>query len=140
LGTENSAVYKAYIKDDKGNLLSTGHKSESKNNFSYFREKAETGSIGRALNFLGYGTQFCADELDEGHRIVDEPIKPVKKNSEQDKKPKEDIKKYRTADLVKIRERLDQKVEAGSDLNEAEQRNYDIILAELIRRDEEANK
>lgn len=38
-----------------------------------FIEKAETGSIGRALALIGYGTQFCADELDEGKRIVDAP-------------------------------------------------------------------
>ena len=39
-------------------------------------EKAETGSIGRALAYCGYGTQFCADELDEAERIVDAPIEP----------------------------------------------------------------
>ena len=42
-------------------------------------EKAETGSIGRALALLGYGTQFCADELDEGDRIVDAPAEPARK-------------------------------------------------------------
>jgi hypothetical protein len=42
-------------------------------------EKAETGAIGRALALIGYGTQFCADELDEGDRIVDAPV--AKKSS-----------------------------------------------------------
>jgi ribosomal protein S27AE len=36
-------------------------------------EKAETGSVGRALSLCGYGTQF-ASELEEGQRIVDAPI------------------------------------------------------------------
>src|SRR5690606_32778738 len=29
---------------------------------------------GRALALIGFGTQFCADELDEGERIVDAPV------------------------------------------------------------------
>lgn len=33
-----------------------------------------TGSIGRALAALGYGTQFTGDEWNESHRIVDAPV------------------------------------------------------------------
>lgn len=57
-------------------LLANAHKSETKSNFGDYREKAETGSIGRALALCGYGTQFTGGELDEGERIVDSPIQP----------------------------------------------------------------
>ncbi len=66
------ARYRATVTDGKGGRA-TGTKSESAVNFSDFGEKAETGSIGRALAALGYGTQF-APELNEEHRIVDSPV------------------------------------------------------------------
>jgi len=72
--TDTSACAKATIKNNAGVILATSHKSESVKGFPDFIEKAETGSIGRALALLGYGTQFCADELDEGKRIVDSPV------------------------------------------------------------------
>lgn len=68
------AVFKAVICDETGAQKSVGHGSESKRDFGDFIEKAETKSVGRALAMLGYGTQFAADELDEGERIVDSPI------------------------------------------------------------------
>lgn len=52
--------------------VATAHKTEDKAGFGDYREKAETGAIGRALAICGYGTQFT-DELDEGARIVDAP-------------------------------------------------------------------
>lgn len=79
--TKDSAIAKATIKDSKGRIRSTAHKSETQKGFHDFLEKAETGAIGRALANIGYGTQFCGDELDEGERIVDSPAEP--------KKPKE---------------------------------------------------
>ncbi len=66
------ARYRAMVTDGKGGRA-TGTKSESAVNFPDFGEKAETGSIGRALAALGYGTQF-APELNEEHRIVDSPV------------------------------------------------------------------
>ena len=72
--TEDHAIFKATITDANGVQLSSGHGSESKRDFGDFIEKAETKAIGRALAMLGYGTQFAADELDEGDRIVDSPI------------------------------------------------------------------
>ena len=65
--------------DMTGGGSATGHGSETKADFEDFIEKAETKAIGRALAALGYGTQFCADELDEmdgkrGERIVDAPV------------------------------------------------------------------
>jgi len=74
--TDVSAYAKATIRDDKGRIIATSHKFESIQGFPDFIEKAETGAIGRALALIGYGTQFCADELDEGKRIVDAPASP----------------------------------------------------------------
>lgn len=70
---DRSACARAVIKDDQGRVVATSHKKETAANFPDFIEKSETGSIGRALALIGYGTQFCADELDEGERIVDSP-------------------------------------------------------------------
>jgi len=70
----HAACARAVIKDATGRIIATSHKTESENNFPDFMEKAETGAIGRALALIGYGTQFCADELDEGDRIVDSPV------------------------------------------------------------------
>lgn len=72
--TDVSAYAKATIREDKGRVIATSHKYESIQGFPDFIEKAETGAIGRALALIGYGTQFCADELDEGKRIVDAPV------------------------------------------------------------------
>jgi hypothetical protein len=81
--TENSAYARATIKDEQGRIIATSHKFETKQGFPDFIEKAETGSIGRALALIGYGTQFCADELDEGDRIVDAPIQQQARNQQR---------------------------------------------------------
>lgn len=72
--TEQRAVWRAEIIDPEGRVVATGTKSETPKGFADYIEKAETGAIGRALALLGYGTQWCADELDEGERIVDSPV------------------------------------------------------------------
>ena len=67
------SIFKACIFDADGKLMATAHKKEDARGFPDHMEKAETGSIGRALALCGYGTQF-ADEFDEGQdRIVDSP-------------------------------------------------------------------
>lgn len=71
---DDHAVFKAVICDADGVQKCSGHGSESKRDFGDYLEKAETKAVGRALAMLGYGTQFAADELDEGERIVDTPI------------------------------------------------------------------
>ena len=71
--TNERAVWRAEITDPEGRVVATGTKSETPGGFSDYIEKAETGAIGRALALLGYGTQWCAGELDEGKRIVDSP-------------------------------------------------------------------
>lgn len=77
--TETHAFVGCSILDELGRVIATAHKFEDKAGFPDYREKAETGSIGRALALIGYGTQFCADELEEGSRIADAPAdrKPV---------------------------------------------------------------
>ena len=72
--TDDHAIFKVTITDQAGNQVSSGHGSESKRDFGDFIEKAETKAVGRALAMLGYGTQFAADEFDEGDRIVDSPV------------------------------------------------------------------
>jgi hypothetical protein len=72
--TDQSAYARATVKDEQGRVIATSHKFETRQGFPDFIEKAETGAIGRALALIGYGTQFCADELDEGSRIVDAPV------------------------------------------------------------------
>ncbi len=79
--TDTSAYAKATIRDDSGRIIATSHKFESVKGFPDFIEKAETGAIGRALALIGYGTQFCADELDEGKRIVDAPVEMTTKRA-----------------------------------------------------------
>lgn len=78
--TDTSCLGTAWIKDEAGRTIAMAHKFENQKGFQDFIEKSETGAIGRALAMCGYGTQFCADELDEGERIVDAPAqKPASK-------------------------------------------------------------
>lgn len=79
--TETSAFAKATILDESGAIVATSHKYEDKQGFGDFREKAETGAIGRALALCGFGTAF-AMELEESHeRIVDSPQQRVQKHN-----------------------------------------------------------
>lgn len=74
------AIAKATIFDENSAIIAMAHKKEDQKGFFDFMEKAETGAIGRALAFCGYGTQFCADEIEEGERLVDTPTQPLKSN------------------------------------------------------------
>lgn len=73
----------------------TATKRETKKDFPDFIEKAETGSLGRALAMLGIGTQFCTQDLDEMEnsegikvdRLADSPTIPVKKEEKVVDKP-----------------------------------------------------
>ena len=90
--TDKSAFARASVKDESGKIISTSHKYEDLQGFRDFIEKAETGAIGRALALLGFGTQFCADELDEGKRIVDSPVGHSKPETQSVKeKPREPL-------------------------------------------------
>jgi hypothetical protein len=66
-------LFHAVVKDGVGGMA-TGTKSEKAASFPDYIEKAETGSIGHALAALGFGTQFCGDEWEEAHRVVDAPV------------------------------------------------------------------
>jgi hypothetical protein len=66
-------IFKATVTDGHGGSAQAT-KSEKAASFPDYIEKCETGAVGRALAMLGYGTQFTADELNEGHRIVDSPV------------------------------------------------------------------
>ena len=75
--TEDFAVFRATVMVGSGKTVSTGYKREDKKHFADYIEKAETGSVGRALANAGYGTQFAQD-LEEGikndaPRVVDAP-------------------------------------------------------------------
>lgn len=72
---------KVSLFDETGNVVraASATKKETKKDFPDFIEKAETGSLGRALAMLGLGTQFCTQDLDEGNRLADSPIPPAKK-------------------------------------------------------------
>lgn len=69
------------VYDENGVIVrqASATKSETKKDFPDFIEKAETGSIGRALATLGIGTQFCTQDLDEGDRLADAPVPVAKK-------------------------------------------------------------
>lgn len=67
------AIFETFVYNHEGKLMSKGTKMETARGFADYVEKAETGSIGRALAVCGYGTQF-APELEEGDRIVDSPM------------------------------------------------------------------
>jgi hypothetical protein len=88
---QGSATAKATIRDQTGRVISTGHKTEDKQGFSDYREKSETGAIGRALAHTGYGTQF-APELDESERLVDSPIHNKKQQPSADNNAKNQTK------------------------------------------------
>jgi len=73
------AIFHATITDENGRVIAEGTKMEDSKGFADYLEKAETGSIGRALGILGYGTQFAPefDEVDPtvaNPRIVDAPV------------------------------------------------------------------
>jgi len=76
-------IIRADIYDEQGNHRSSGMKMEFQKNFQDYCEKAETGSIGRALASLGYGTLQCFD-LEEGieeGRISDSPVSNPQKGN-----------------------------------------------------------
>jgi len=91
-------VFRAVVTDGKGGKA-TATKSEKAASFGDYIEKCETGSVGRALAMLGFGTQFTGDDLDEQHRIVDAPVDrstPANDSNGNERKP---IASVRTATI-----------------------------------------
>lgn len=66
------AIFSASILNAEGRVMATATKMENVRGFGDYLEKAETGSVGRALAYCGYGTQF-EPGLDEGDRFADAP-------------------------------------------------------------------
>lgn len=77
--TSDFVVFKATIRNEAGRVLATGTSLERYKSFGFAVESAETSAIGRALGFLGYGTQFLEDEA----RIVDAPVELEKPKAPQ---------------------------------------------------------
>jgi len=67
-----------FDKEGRAQKRVTATKKETKKDFPDFIEKAETGSLGRALAYLGYGTQFAQQDMDEGTRLADSPLEAPK--------------------------------------------------------------
>ncbi|HEX3643161.1 MAG TPA: hypothetical protein VHV10_17885 [Ktedonobacteraceae bacterium] len=104
------AVFRATVTDGKGGS-STGTKTENAACFPDYLEKAETGSIGRALAALGYGTQFTGDELDEGtDRIADAPIshQPQQQERQPDIDPDRPATKQQQDTIARLQKQLGQ--------------------------------
>lgn len=59
------AIFRASIFNEDGRLIASATKKEDVKGFGDFIEKAETGSVGRALALCGYGAQF-EPELGDG--------------------------------------------------------------------------
>src|SRR5579872_2677080 len=53
------AIFEALVYNAEGKLMAKGTKMENVRGFPDYIEKAETGSIGRALAVCGFGTQFA---------------------------------------------------------------------------------
>lgn len=75
----NYAIVSVCIRNEEGRILSQATKREDKREFGDYLEKAETGALGRALAYLGYGTLSPEDDtsaMDGGgkaSRMVDSP-------------------------------------------------------------------
>lgn len=69
ISTEPPLV-QAKIVNGSGQVLATGHAGANDKGTQVWSgrsiEKSETAAIGRALANAGYGTQFCANEMDDG--------------------------------------------------------------------------
>jgi hypothetical protein len=82
---ESYSQARAEILNAEGRLIASAHKSETAKGFADHLEKSETGAIGRALALCGFGTQFCADEIDEGVRLADSPVNIAPKSEDKSK-------------------------------------------------------
>lgn len=98
---EGHAIFKATILNEKGEVKATAHGSEAPKDFKDYLEKAETKAIGRALALVGYGTQFAPD-LEEGERIVDNPISPSKPPIQHKAPPPPKASGLEVVDLSKV--------------------------------------
>jgi hypothetical protein len=83
------ATVKAEIMNPEGRIIASGLKTEAKTDFpAGWVEKAESGSIARALAVLGFGTQFMPELDDDGYRPADSP-QAVRQNTFSSYRPPE---------------------------------------------------
>lgn len=87
MSSQTSSTFKAIIKDESGRIRATAHSYEDKQGFDSHTEKAETAAIGRALSFVGYGTQFAPD-LQDDKKLSDAPIQKTLKHEPPKADPK----------------------------------------------------
>lgn len=78
------AIVSAEITDSAGKTLARGHKMQTAKGFpGGYLEKAESGAVGRALAFLGYGTAHAQELEDEDANdlstFADTPLPPKNK-------------------------------------------------------------
>ena len=71
------AVFRATVRNEEGRTIATATKKEDVKGFGDYIEKAETGSVGRALGLCGFSTEGDPD-MDDGKNgdaahIVDSP-------------------------------------------------------------------
>lgn len=84
--SENFSICRGTIKDETNRVIATAVKSEDRKGFADHLEKAETGSVGRALALCGYGTLHAMD-LNESnpdkkeHHVVDSEQKDLRPQS-----------------------------------------------------------
>jgi hypothetical protein len=72
---DKQAMAKATIRDETGRIIATGHKTaKPRGMIADYVELAETGAIGRALAYCGFGTQFSPELNEDDGQVVDSPI------------------------------------------------------------------
>lgn len=130
--TDKFALCKATIKRDSGVIVATAHKREDASHFADFCEKSETGAIGRALALCGYGTQFCAEEFDEGSRIVDAPLEK-KSNQKGDNSNASDFNNFSNNSNFKSTQTTKTKI-ISSNENSSEERK-EIFGSDFINKE-----
>ncbi len=94
------ATVQARIYNSEGRLIASGLKTETRQDFpAGWVEKAETGSIARALALAGFGTQFAPELDDDGSSPADAPQRATNASRSSKVEAKEDVPK-RTATEV----------------------------------------
>lgn len=68
--SDRHALFRATIMDETGRVISVGHKMVKSTDSEDYVEAAETGAVGRALNFLGYDTASLLAESERENKAA----------------------------------------------------------------------
>ena len=124
---ETFATVRAVVKLPNGSE-GTGHKTEHKNHFEDYVEKAETGAIGRALTAAGVGIQYSAvdfsyeEESDKEFKGVDS--EPTLTKAAATKLTREDLFRELTAQADRL----------GADKIKAEaERRFKVVQSSKLK-------